>query len=175
MELPGIFKGLVDRLKPTPKVIVEKAPDPVVTAAMERISRDTLIKQYTDPTILKSLGLLPRNMAGFQRFGEEITRIESEEGVNPNIVPHLTSNLKAAAAHAGDMITLTREQALARIASDRRGVIEQEALLEAQKRLDEKLKEEGLDRDYRTGAMEMLKRIEARLKERVALQEKNPT
>ena len=175
MELPGIFKDIVDRLRPVPKVTVEKAPDPVFTAGVERISRNTLIKLYTDSTMLQSLGLLPRNMAGIQRFGEEITRIEAEEGINTNVVPHLTSNLSAATAQSADMIAFTREQALARVASDRRDTIEQEALLEAQRRLNEQLKEEDLNRDVRTGAMEMLRRIEGRLKERVALQEKNPT
>lgn len=175
MELPGILKGIADRISKKTSVTVEKAPDPVFTAGVERISRDTLIKLYTEPKILRSLGSLPRNMAGFQRFGEDITRIETEEGINTNMVPHLTSNLSAAAAQSADMIAFTREQALAKVASDRRDAIEQEALLEAQRRLNEQLKEENLNRDVRTGAMEMLRRIEDRLKEKTALPEGNPT
>jgi len=41
--------------------------------------------------------------------------------------------------------------------------------------LTEKLKEEGLSRDYRAGASQMLKKIEDRLREKPALSEENPT
>lgn len=174
MELPSVFRGLIGKMSGKPAVSVEKAQDPVFTAGLERISRSTLVRLYTDPKALESLGTLPQSIAGFQRFGEEITRTETEAGINSNIVPHLTANLKAAMAQGADIVALTREQALARVSSDRREAIEKEAFLEAQRILNEKLKEEGLSQSYRTGATEMLRRIEDRLKERPALSEENP-
>lgn len=176
MELPGIFRGLGDRISRLKGrgVTVEPAPDPQTTVAMETAGKGMLVRLYIDPAMLESLGAVGRTMGAFMREGKKLTRMEEGFGLNTNVVPHLTANLRGVAAEAIDPFAQSRELALSLIATDRRTAIEGEVLLEAQRRLREKLQEEGLNGDYRAGATEMLKRIEAHLRNDIALTGENP-
>ncbi len=178
MELPGIFRGLaetISKIAGNKRVSVEPAPDPQYIAALESRGKAMLVRLFTDPRSLESLGRFGHSNAGFQEAGEQLTRMEADLGINSNIVPHLTANLRVEATRAAGITVQNREQALSLVASDRRSTIEEEALLEAQRILREKLKEKEFSRDYRAGASEMLKRIEDRLKEKIALPGENPT
>lgn len=179
MELPGIgiLKSLGERISRVGgnKVTIEEPLDPKLATARETLSKQMLVRFYTDPRSLQDLGALGVNMANFHRAGEELTRMEADLGINTNAVPHLTSNIKEETAKAADIIAQNREQALSLVSTDRRAVIDHEALLESQRLLNEKLKEEGLNRGYRVGATEMLRRIDDQLKERIALPVANPT
>lgn len=178
MESPGIIRYLgekISKLTGNKRVTLEPAPDPQFTAAIESHSRGRLIELYTDEKQLTRLGVLGYAFSGMHRFGEDIKKTQEEFGIKSNLVQTVYTDTQSRTLELATIIAATKEMILSKVASDRRTFIEQEALLEAQRTLTKKLKEEGLSRDYRAGASEMLKRIDDSLKGKTALPEGNPT
>ncbi|MBI4037150.1 hypothetical protein HY385_01885 [Candidatus Daviesbacteria bacterium] len=170
MELSEVFRKLEGGLhKKTDNKEVERVQSPESMAMWEEHSERMLVRFYTDPRLLISIVSVGRSMANTRRAGKQLMSFEADWGIKSNIVPHLQAHLEGELAKSLGVMALVREQALSLVPTDRRPTVEGKALLAAQEILTKKLGEKGLSEEYRAGASEMLKRIQAHLESDIAL------
>lgn len=179
MELSEVFRSLGKKLthKQSDKDRdIGRIYNPESMTMWEEHSKRMLVNLYTDPELLRSIAHVDRAMAGLRTAEEQLTIFEEGFGfVNRDRLPKLQSYLTSEVATSTHTIALIREQALSIVPADRRPVVEGKALLAAQEILTKKLKEEKLNADYRTGALEMLERIKHHLETDIILTGQNST
>lgn len=144
-------------------ITVERPTDPHMAEIYERLACKQLTRLFIDPEILVSLASVYHSLKGLQDAEINLRQMEIELGVNLSTFPTKLSDLTPILSSVNMRSTLMREQVLSIVPAERRTVIEGRALLEAQRILVEKLKESGLNPNYRDGAEEMLRRIEFHL------------
>lgn len=146
------------------KVVNEPPLDPHFYSAIEARCKSMLVRYYTDPQGLRGIGEVGRATANFRAASESFQRLQAELGIKSDIVPYLKADINAHRDMGDELRIRTREKVLSMVKPDRRSAIEGEALLEAKRVLSEKLKQEDLNKDYRTAATAMIMKIDEHLK-----------
>lgn len=177
MGLPDILRNLGEKavqFRSRGKVTVEKALDPQWAEVIEARGKSLLIRSFTDPETLETLGSLVASVGSLIQQQEEQVRSMEERGIHSPKNQHALSGLRSLMDQAGEMTWINREAALFYVSEDRKAVIEKESLLEVQRILTDRLRQEGISDHYKLGARKMLDTIEAHLNKDVLPTGENP-
>lgn len=172
MSFPeSLVRGISERVsqfRVRRKATLVDDPDSRFATAYEALGKRMLIRLFTDEKQLTSLGELGSAYTGLQISGENLMRLGAEFGHQSNLVPTLLADAQLGLTQVAMRIATVREAMLAKVAPERRPILEGEALVQAQRILTERLKNQGLNPHYRAGATRMLEEINGHLSRDIA-------